>query len=414
MSEAPAAPRRPWRRLAAAVTAAVLALLVLRTFVARAYRVTTASMEPTILGAAVGPDGGVAFDGERVLVTFGVGELERFDLVVVDRGGDAPFVKRVAGLPGESVRVLDGDLLVDGRRLAADAPRPAPVELFDSTRDAVAEHFHFRQAPEGPWHVADDGTLELDGTAVPPGSDLGMLLLHKELRDGYRRHDGSLEPGVHAVGDGGLVVAFRLGDPATVLRVRLVEEGDLFELTIGPRAEPPDGDAAAEPDRPRELVLRRDPGGEVLARTPLALGSAGGGGWHRLVFDNVDNHLRALVVDAAGDERVQLTATYDGNRPYNGVLPEDRTSVAPRVAVGGEGGPLTLGRIRVTRDLHLLAVGTHAVDRVLDLGPDEVFLVGDNSADSADSRLWGPVPLRDLIGRPLAVIGPSDRWRVLR
>ena len=47
------------------------------------------------------------------------------------------------------------------------------------------------------------------------------------------------------------------------------------------------------------------------------------------------------------------------------------------------------------------------------------FIMGDNRARSADSRLYGPVPFRSVAGRASAVIWPPVReghgnWRSLR
>ena len=45
---------------------------------------------------------------------------------------------------------------------------------------------------------------------------------------------------------------------------------------------------------------------------------------------------------------------------------------------------------------------------------DELFVLGDNSASSHDSRFWGFVPRQLLIGRAMCIFWPPNRIRVLR
>lgn len=58
-----------------------------------------------------------------------------------------------------------------------------------------------------------------------------------------------------------------------------------------------------------------------------------------------------------------------------------------------------------------VAIGELETGRSLTVPEDGYFAMGDNSANSQDSRYWGFVPLKDAIGRPLFIYFPfSKRW----
>jgi signal peptidase I len=49
--------------------------------------------------------------------------------------------------------------------------------------------------------------------------------------------------------------------------------------------------------------------------------------------------------------------------------------------------------------------------RPLVVPPDSLFVLGDNRGDSNDSRSFGPIPIRAVIGRAALVVWPPDRVR---
>lgn len=393
--------RKSVQRLAAGVLAIGLCLIVLRVFCLRIFQVTTGSMEPYIHGASE-----TGFPGQRVLVSFGplfsIEDLERFDLVVIDRGeGGAPIGKRVVGLPGERLQLVGGDVLVNGKRLAFGEVAPPAVEVFDWERDDFDESFHYKRSLDSPWQFDAADHFVLDGSKIKPGSESGMALLAHELADDVRMGDGLFQRGRHQVNDGALEVEVRAHDRLASghLRLRLVEEGDVFEAEFN-------FDQGAV-----QVRILRYPEGEVLAEGKL---SSAPTAWFKARFENRDNHLRLNVgTEGAGDKfELQLDADYSANRSFEAVLPKGLSSIAPRVAFGGDGLSFDFRGVRVTRDLFWTPTGPWGSRSSIQLGPDEYFLLGDNSANSKDGRYWGPTPAGEIIGRPIAIVGPwkQRRW----
>jgi signal peptidase I len=89
------------------LSVAVLFCFFLITFVAQAFRVQGTSMEPLLS------------DGERIVVNkfvYRFRAIERGDVVVFwyPRDPSVSFIKRVVGLPGDTVEIRSGRLLVNG------------------------------------------------------------------------------------------------------------------------------------------------------------------------------------------------------------------------------------------------------------------------------------------------------------
>ncbi len=94
------------------IIAGILAFFII-TFVAQSFVVDGQSMEPTL------------YDGERLFVNKFIYRFhppERLDIVVFTPHGapDNKFIKRVIGLPGETIYIKDGITYIDGKPLKED------------------------------------------------------------------------------------------------------------------------------------------------------------------------------------------------------------------------------------------------------------------------------------------------------
>lgn len=113
----PPPPRVRWMREAIIVVlVAVVFAVVLRTFVVQTFFIPSGSMEPTLQ------------IGDRILVnklSYDLHGVGRSDIVVFSRPADEncggpevnDLVKRVIGLPGETISVSGGYVYIDGRKL---------------------------------------------------------------------------------------------------------------------------------------------------------------------------------------------------------------------------------------------------------------------------------------------------------
>lgn len=98
---------------AAVIVGAVVVALVIRTFIAQAFYIPSESMEPLLAR------------NDRVVVdklTYDFGDVERGDVIVFSKpptstDGISDLIKRVVGLPGESIVIDNGQVYIDGALL---------------------------------------------------------------------------------------------------------------------------------------------------------------------------------------------------------------------------------------------------------------------------------------------------------
>ncbi len=373
--------------------------------------------------------------GDRVLVLkclYPFSEPDRFDVVVfknpTNPDSDAEnYIKRLIGLPGEAIWLVDGDVFV----ASADDPKsydtyriqrkPEYVQravwqpLHNSDyipidparlRDLTARRY------QPPW-TGDDWTtrgvrryrcekagptvLQWDPQQIPP-SDLtiyNMASFSRKLTH-YPVSDLRVSAGI---------VADREGLSVTL---HIEARHHLFTFSIA------DGTA----------TMRMQPldgsGGRTVEQTAEVAGPQPGRGydvefWHvdqsMLTFVNGRRVGQRLEYDWTPTRRIEEAfhpLSFEQWQTKKG-SPMIMPTTTPQIRLRFSGSPLTIHRLRVDRDLYYRparlsrqknpprhqgpAFGTHP-DNIALLGPDHFFMLGDNSPASSDSRLWGsPHPL---------------------
>lgn len=465
------------------IVIAFVLTLVFRAFVAEAFLIPTGSMAPTLLGEHLrsrsfqtgydwaanaanvralprdsraivnDPSSGLRIDtpvdgpraGDRIFVLKFLGAVfapKRWD-VVVFKNPELPeenYIKRLVGLPGEQVLLLDGDVFTKASADASSAwviaRKPARLQEslwrpIYSSQWAALDDEHLGEPWIGPWtgvgfervgreyraSGAAEMSLEWDAERFPI-TDAEPYNDTPRLRTGDDDFDdaGPLRFGAYPIGDVRLSVtvhaktdvrvrgvieapgrtyageAVRDGAGALVLRILRRSDDDASWLSI-----------AEKRFKDRESLLPGVPTRVSLAHADQSVELAVG-----------DRRRVRVVYDWDARERLARATTLDTERVttlFDGRADEEDESfvslvdpdIYPATRVrwelhAAQGGPIhaTLARVGLERDIRYRpafdeqgapARATHPA-RTARLAQGQYFVLGDNSASSRDGRLW--------------------------
>jgi signal peptidase I len=457
----------PFRLLLVAVVGFTGLFLLIRTLAVEPFGVPTGSMAPALIGhhrdgpcprcgypVRVGrPSGGSAADffshvacpncdhtfslagapdvsGDRLLVDKNVYSLRRprrWEMVVFrcpdtdPRENGKPYVKRLIGLPGETLRIADGDVYAldaggDFRlvRKGLAEVRETMLTVFDMAHAPRGEGWRQRWvaspadprlpagAPGGaaPEPRVEGGALVLDASESPQAvAAVTYRHWHLDERreepvrawsayDGAPRHFGQLPAAHDFVLSCEVEVAAAAAGGEASFACRLLDGADAVaaEVSVGPEA------------GGRAQLVREGRG---------ALGSAVGvalvpGRAHLVEFAFVDRRVHFAI-----DGKEAVPAADQESAPARG-------EVRRPLQQGARGCRLVVRNLRLSRDIHYTQYGEHGTRHPVALGPHEYYVLGDNSGNSQDSRKWPApgVPEDDFIGKPFLVHQPLKLGRV--
>ncbi|MDX2200663.1 MAG: signal peptidase I [Phycisphaerae bacterium] len=309
-------------------------------------------------------------DGDRILVhkwPVALTPPQRWDVIVFrdPENASQTYIKRVVGLPGETVEFRDGDLWINGAPKAKPPHAQAVLwhPVFDQSQLAPSDDEHdpppFRwesaHAENRGWSGEADRVLRFDPAA---GAD-DTIALHGQNTDSWLDFVGYNEDSAgNFVRDLRLEMTIVWDAPAAGCAIRLNSADTPLGVTVF---------ASGEFER---LLQPSD-------RSRAASGRIAPRGATRVELERLDGRARILI---------------DGATIYEFPAPsESEVALENSLLLRGLGGAFHIRELRIWRDVYYTT--SHRSKRAVRGDPfalriNEYFVAGDNSADSHDSREW--------------------------
>jgi len=368
-------------------------------------------------------------NGDRILVLkciYQYLEPKRWDVIVFKNPPEPTinYIKRLVGLPGESVQIIDGDIYIDGQisRKPAKVQNELWMPVYDNDYQPVAPREGFFNG-----HTWEQPFKNIRGSKWITEDRNNPTIFRLDSPDGGAGQINSLVYDTSIGNDFRATYAYDQVDEyeslpyCSDLMVRFTCRAASSQGRIGISLSKYQTNYKAWIDLTGEMVIARQENGKQsieLARMSIELPAIDQS--NIVKFANVDHR---LIFEFGGKK---LTFDLGHNLEDVGAIQED---VEPRVEIFGS-GKITLSHIAIFRDIHYTqprfisrkVTGRATKDNPFVLEEDQFFVLGDNSPNSQDGRWWerpgvankglpeyreGTVPRDYLVGKAMFVYWPS-------
>lgn len=371
----------------AIIVAFVMALIV-KQFVLEVFKIPSDSMFPTLNGDIS--------NGDRVVVNkmrFLVGKPERWDVTVFKYPLDVtrPFIKRLVGLPGERLSVVDGDVWIDGEieRKPIGVQRSIWIERYP-TPPKFGDRTQFHPANcdwrtvTGTWPKSRGAFSTKVGRGEKATIALDFLQKRKFRPDSKRTY--------HEVRDYRFRGDLTTGDYGAVT-ITMTVRGRPFEVRL------PIGREQASVTFPRDTFARVntiDEAGGTKHLAPNDTVSIEVAHWDWWFEVRVDGEVWfSYQTDPRpwDNSAASLFRELRRNRSRD-MIPQRFDKGVTALTITAEDGPVGFSDVYVDQDLHYTYASSTGVDDV-EIPEGYYFMMGDHSHGSRDSREWHRIKVKD-------------------
>jgi signal peptidase I len=366
-------------------------------------------------------------NGDRILVLkciYQFIEPKRWDVIVFKNPTDPTvnYIKRLIGLPGEKVEIIDGDVYINDK-IARKPPKVQnelwmpvynndyqPARPEDGNFNGHTWSQPFKNIGDSSWNTTNSNSptiFTLDSAADQINSLVYDTSIGNDFRTIYAYDEINRYDEMPICSD--LMVRFHCRSAGSKGRIGIALSK--YETTY--RAEVLFSIGTM-------IITKQEKGKEPEELDKISIQHPRVNEEAFVKFASVDHR---LIFEYSSTKR-----TYDLGRNMEDAGPI-KENIEPRVEIFGS-GKLTLSHIAIFRDIHYTNPGypgrngqTRASrGNPFSLEKDQFFVLGDNSPNSEDARLWdnpgvankglpeyreGTVPRDYLVGKALFVYWPS-------